>query len=248
MAQNEQEKLVLITGGAKRIGAEIVKTLHQKGYCVAIHFNTSRQAAHALASELNQIKPNSASIHAADLAVHDDIQAMADEIRRQWGGIDGIINNASQFYPTTIGNTTEEQWEQLFASNVKGAYFLSQSLIDLLILREGFIVNIADIHAQKPLKAYAVYCMAKAALVMMTKAMAKECAPSVRINAIAPGAILWPEHGASLSEGEKDKVLSKIPLKKQGQAYHIAQAVMGLIENEYITGQVLAVDGGRGLT
>lgn len=239
-------KTVLITGGAKRIGAACSRLLHAAGFNLVIHFHCSDQQAQALADDLNRQRPGSVVLIGADLQVLSEVKRLAVEAEAVWGGIDVLINNASQFFPTAVAEVSDADWAILFDTNLKAPFFLAQALLPSLSSRAGCIVNIVDIYAQKPLLGYSVYSMAKAGLQAMTLALAKELAPSVRVNAVSPGAILWPE--TTVSEQQKTEILQKVALQRCGEADDIAKAVRFFItEAPYITGQVLAVDGGRSL-
>jgi pteridine reductase len=240
------EKNVLITGAAKRIGATCARLLHNQGCNVLVHYRSSKQDAEQLCAELNQIRPGSAKPIQANLLNMQELEALAQQATSSWGGVDVLINNASSFYPTPLAHTTEAQWDDLLGSNLKAPFFLSKALSDSLANRQGCIVNIVDIHAERGLPGYAVYSIAKAGLVAMTKVLAKELGPAIRVNAIAPGAILWPENG--LSEQAKSEILERVPLARSGSPEDIAKAVFFLIKDaDYVTGQTITVDGGRTL-
>lgn len=248
MNQKEtQSPVVLITGGARRIGAAIGKKLHQEGYRLVVHYRHSRGDAQALADQLNQERADSVKLVSADLNQHSDIEPLAEQACQAFGRLDVLINNASSFYPTPVGEGTEQQWDDLFASNAKAPFFLSQALTSELSSNQGCIINIADIHASKPLGQHTIYCMAKAANIMLTQSLAKELAPEVRVNGVAPGAILWPEQEAELSDNGKDSILRQVPLARPGNPQNIADTVAYLLDNDYITGQIIAIDGGRSL-
>jgi len=213
---------------------------------VLLHYRSSQQDAELLCTELNQKRPDSAKLIQADLLVMQELDRVAQLALVSWGGIDVLVNNASLFYPTPLASTTEAQWDDLLGSNLKAPFFLSKALSDGLVNRHGCIVNIVDIHAERGLPDYAVYSIAKAGLVAMTKILAKELGPSVRVNAIAPGAIMWPESG--LSEHAKNEILQRVPLARSGSPEDIAKAVLFLVKDaDYMTGQILTVDGGRTL-
>lgn len=243
----ENSPVALITGGARRIGAEIIRQLHQQGYRALIHYRHSRDEAQQLADVLNHLRDNSAALVQADLGQDDDVETLARTAPEVFGRVDVLVNNASSFYPTPIGSATPEQWDELMSSNAKAPFFLSQALAPELKQRTGCIINIADIHASKPLKEYTLYCMAKAANAMLTQSLARELAPHVRVNSVAPGAILWPEDEAELDASGKESILDRIPLGRNGAPENIAQAVLYLIQNDYVTGQILPVDGGRSI-
>lgn len=239
--------VAVITGASRRIGATIARACHAQGYAVVIHYHHSDVEANALVAELNQQRKNSALALPLDLA---DIGAMANFVQtiiNHWGQIDVLINNASTFYPTALDHVSTTQWDDLFTSNVKGAFFLTQAMLPSLRQQQGCVINITDIHAGKPLKDYPVYCMAKAALEMMTKSLARECGPDVRINAVAPGAIAWPEGDSEIDSAQQQAIIAATALKRHGHPDHIAQAVLSLLANDYITGVSLPVDGGRSL-
>lgn len=240
--------VALITGASKRIGAVIARKLHHCGYNIAIHYGRSEVEARTLADELNCSVDNSADIFQADLGDLASIARMASAVQSRWGRVDAIVNNASSFHPTPLGYSDETDWNELFNSNLKGPYFLVQSLAGSLRQQRGSIVNITDINAGQPLKDYPIYCIAKAGNAMMTRTLAKELAPEVRVNGIAPGSILWPEGKAAMTDQDKADLLDKIPLKRLGTPQDIAEIVYFLLTSAgYITGQVIAVDGGLGL-
>jgi pteridine reductase len=239
--------VALITGAAKRIGAEIAQHLHRNNFNVAIHHRNSHEQATALATELNVARANSAVVLQADLAEFDRIPELIANTIGSFGRLDALINNASSFFPTPIGSVTPVQWQDLFASNAWAPFFLSQAAAPHLKASNGCIINMIDIYAERPAANHTVYCMAKAALQSMTLSLARELAPQVRVNGIAPGAILWPETGKS--EDEKNRMLEKIPLNKVGQPSDIASAVLWLAhEARYTTGQIIRIDGGRHLS
>jgi pteridine reductase len=238
-------KVALITGAAHRIGAVTARQLHAEGMNILLHYRNSRQAAEALQSELNALRADSVQLIQADLHETNKLPALVDHAIRIWGQLDVLINNASSFYATPVGTVTESQWDDLIGSNLKAPFFLSQVAAPYLQQQHGCIVNIVDIHAERPLKEFPVYSMAKAGLVMLTKSLACELGPEVRVNAVAPGAILWPEN---LGESEKEKIISRTFLKRQGAPEDIARAILYLIRDAgYMSGQVMTVDGGRSL-
>ena len=237
-------KVALITGGAQRIGACIAETLHSDGYTIILHYRNSKDAAEQHAKHLNGIRDNSCHLIQADLTVDEQVDRLAIEAEKIYGYIDVLVNNASGFYPTIIGEADRNDWDFLVNSNAKAAFFLSSHLAPTLKKRQGCIVNIVDVHSEKPLRRHTVYCMAKAALAMMTKSLAKELAPEIRVNGVSPGAILWPEQ--ELPDTKKASILKKIPMQKNGEPSDIARTVAFLASDApYITGQIIAVDGGR---
>ena len=249
MSDTSSNPVVLITGGARRIGACIARHLHQLGYNIALHHRNSVQEAKALAADLNQLRSNSVITIYGDLNQLNEIQHLVDAAVAHWGRLDAVINNASSFYPTPLGRVTQEQWDDLLNSNLKAPFFIAQAAAKALQISQGSIINIADIYADRPLKDHPVYCAAKAGNVMLTKSLAHELAPKVRVNGIAPGAILWPEQNDEQQQSKQQNILDRIPLARQGDPEDIAKAVEFLLaQAPYITGQIITVDGGRSLT
>lgn len=243
MAEN---KVVLITGAAHRIGATTARFLHARGFNIVLHYLSSRVPAQALQKELNTARANSVVLVQADLLSNNALTALVKEAVNAWSRLDVLINNASTFYRTPIGNVTEQAWNDLFATNVKAPFFLAQAAAPFLRKQHGCIVNMVDIHARRPLKEFSVYSMAKAALETMTKALARELGPEIRVNGVAPGAIMWPD---DLDEVTKQRIVSKTFLKRKGEPEDIAKAIRFLIEDApYMTGQILSVCGGRSLS
>jgi pteridine reductase len=242
-------KVVLITGGAKRVGAAITRTLHQQGADVMLHYNTSRTEAEALQRELNHTRADSLAIMQADLLQTAQLPKLIHATLETYGRLDVLINNASSYYPTALGNIDEQQWEELTGSNLKAPLFLSQAAADALYASRGCIVNITDMHIERPKKHYIVYSAAKAGLVSLTKSLAQELAPNVRVNAVAPGPVLWPEDNQEFDEAYRQQVINQTLLKRTGEPADIAKAVKFLVyDAPFITGHVLAVDGGRHLS
>lgn len=230
-----------MTGGARRIGAAITRALHDAGMNVVIHCRHSVAEAEALAAELNQARHGSARWMCADLSGAD----AAGKVVSQLESLDALINNASAFYPTPVSAATPAQWEELIGANVRAPFFLSREAAPLLAARSGCIVNISDIHAQRPLRGYSIYSISKAALEMLTRSLAKELAPAVRVNGVAPGAVLWP---AGMEPEVQQRIVSHTMLKRRGAPEDVAAAVRFLVlDAPYITGQILTVDGGRTL-
>ncbi len=240
-------QVALITGSAKRIGASIAQRLHQNGMNVVIHYNRSMSEAMDLVNSLNQLRPDSAILCQADLSDVESMPHLVKNVIDKWGRLDVLVNNASNFYATPLGQVTETAWDDLHAGNVKGAFFLSQAAYEHLKKAQGVIINITDIHTKKPLKNYAAYTIAKAGLSMMTKVLAREMAPFVRVNAVAPGSILWPEADNMPSEAQKNEIIERTLLKKQGSATDIAEVVCFLCQTDYITGEIITVDGGASI-
>ncbi|HHS83600.1 MAG TPA: pteridine reductase [Gammaproteobacteria bacterium] len=240
------DKVVLITGAAHRIGAALARGLHQQGMNLVIHYHSSRSAALAIQHELNRQRESSVILIQADLTETSKISAIVKQAREAWGRLDVLINNASTFFPTEIGTADERCWNDLIGTNLKAPFFLCQAAAPHLARWQGSIINIADIHALRPLKGYPIYSIAKAGLVMLTKAMACELGPNVRVNAIAPGAILWPEQ--ELDEVAKQRIISRTFLKRQGSPEDVVRAVLYLIRDaEYVSGEIITVDGGRSI-
>ena len=244
---NHTPPVALITGSARRIGAIIAKTLHAHDYDVVIHYRHSQSEAEKLCTELNGRRSHSAIPIQANFNVFDDIAHLAQTAQETWGRLDVLVNNASDFFPTAVGKTSEQQWHELINSNLKAPYFLSQSVMPYLSDSKGSIINIIDIHGQQPLKGYSVYSIAKAGLTMMTKALAIECGPHIRVNAIAPGTTLWPENENELSEKQKLELIQQAALKRTVNPEDIASGVLLFIKNSSITGQILNIDCGRHL-
>lgn len=237
---------MLITGAAKRIGAACARLLHGKGCNVVLHYNSSAEEAQELCDELNLKRTNSAAIVRADLLNLHEVDGLAKAASEIWDGLDVLVNNASSFYPGAVGQIKEVDWDRLMNSNLKAPFFLIQALAPMLARRRGCVVNIADIHGEKGLPGYPVYSISKAGVLAMTKILAKELAPEIRVNAVAPGAILWPEH--ELGDSQKAEILQRVALQRCGEADDIAKAVCFLIADAgYITGHTLTVDGGRTL-
>lgn len=237
-------KVVLVTGAAKRIGAGCARILHDAGYNLALHYHGSEAEAGALDQALNARRPASSCLFKADLSRPEQVEELAKSVVAAWGGVDVLVNNASMFVPGRFGEVTDRDWDGLLGINLKAPFFLAQFLAPSLIERGGCMVNLVDIHAERGLINYPVYSIAKAGLVAMTRCLAKELAPKVRVNAVAPGAILWPED--ELEDERKAEILRKVALRRCGEVGDIAKAVRFLVADaDYMTGQVLTVDGGR---
>ena len=236
--------VALITGSARRLGAAIAEGLHAAGYDVALHCGTSRAEADALASRLEARRAGSTLVLQADLTQFDRLPELVAHAMGRFGRLDALVNNASAFFPTPVGSATPAQWDALFGANARAPFFLAQAAAPHLRASRGAIVNIADIYGDRPLREHTLYGMSKAALLYMTRALALELAPEVRVNAIAPGAILWPESGKS--EASKQALIDRTPLGRIGTPEEIAETVRWLLRDAtYTTGQVLRLDGGR---
>lgn len=239
-------KAALVTGGARRVGAAIARRLHAAGAAVLIHYRDSEADAARLASELNATRPKSAAKVKAELLAPVAPRALVSAALETFGRLDLVVNNASSFFPVAVGSMEPSHWEELFGSNLRAPLFIAQQAADELARNGGSIVNIVDIHAERPLKGYALYSIAKAGLAAMTRSLALELAPRVRVNGVAPGAIAWPEDG-QCSEAERARILATTPLARIGSPEDVARAVHFLACAPYVTGQVLAVDGGRSI-
>ena len=238
--------VALVTGAARRVGADIARRLHAAGYDLALHHRHSAGEMAALVSELEGTRPGSTLVLQAELADPAAPEALVAATLQRFGRLDALVNNASAFRPTPIGEASQAQWDELFASNARAPFFLCQAAAPALREAGGAIVNLADIYAERPLKKHTIYCMAKAALVMLTLSLARELGPQVRVNAVAPGAVLWPEEGKA--EHEKAAMLASTALGRAGEPADVAEAVRWLLQDaRYTTGQVIRVDGGRAL-
>jgi pteridine reductase len=241
-----RDQCVLVTGGARRVGAAIVRCLHAAGAQIVVHYRSSQAAAAALAAELNESRPGSVTIVAADLLQAAAPDALVGASLRAFGRLDILINNASSFHPTPVGKITLADWDDLLGSNLKAPLFLSQAAAPYLRTNRGQIINLVDIHGLRPLKAHPVYCAAKAGLAMLTRSLARELGPEVRVNGIAPGPVLWPE--GDLNDDLKQEIIAKTALKRYGTPQDIARTALFLARDApFVTGQIIAVDGGRSI-
>ncbi len=237
-------RVVLITGGAKRLGAATVRALHAAGASIVVHYHQSREAAERLVAELNAQRAGSAHAVGANLLDTDALPGLVSAALERYGRLDVLVNNASSFYPTPVGEITAAQFDDLIGTNLRAPLFLAQAAAPALRATQGLVINMADIHGQRPLKDYPVYSAAKAALVMLTRSLARELGPEVRVNAIAPGPVLWPEQ--PLDDALKAEIVGKTALKRSGSPDDIARTALFLATSApFITGQVIAVDGGR---
>lgn len=245
MNQQSMAPVILVTGAARRVGAEIARELHAAGARVALHFRSSRGDAEALATGFNATRPESASIFQADLLDSASLPGLVSAVVERFGRLDGLINNASSFFPTALGQIDEAAWFDLMGSNLKAPLFLSQAAAPHLKATGGAIINIVDIHAERPLKGYPLYCAAKAGLLGLTRALAVELAPDVRVNGVAPGAIEWPDD-EQFPAAERQAIVAHTLLGRVGAPSDIARTVRFLLfDAPYITGQIIPVDGGR---
>lgn len=239
-------KWALITGAAKRVGAAIARALHGAGAGVAIHYHRSAEPATALAAELNAIRRDSAFALQANLLDSPQLHAVVGEVVTRAGRLDALINNASNFYPTPLANVTEAQWDDLVGTNLKAPLFLSKAAAPHLKATSGVIINMIDIHAIRPLRDHPVYGAAKAGLGMLTRSLARDLAPEIRVNGVAPGAVLWPDEG--MADRTRDSILKQIPMRRAGTPEDIAGSVLYLVRDaRYVTGQIIVVDGGRSI-
>ncbi len=249
MAETLQGKVVLITGGAKRVGAAICRRLHAAGASLLVHYRSSALEARALQVELNALRADSVALAQADLLKVSAAAQLVKAALKQFGRLDAVVNNASSFFGTAVGEITEEVWDDLIGTNLKAPLFLAQAAAPELRKSHGCIVNIIDIHAELPMKNHAVYTAAKGGLLALTRALARDLGPEVRVNGIAPGTILWPDDDTWRDEVSRQRIISQTALKRIGEPDDIAKAVQFLVaEAPYITGQVLAVDGGRSVS
>jgi len=248
MSEDLAGKTALVTGGAKRVGAAICRRLHARGANLMLHYRASAAEARALQHELNARRESSVALIQADLLQTAGLSNLVVETAGQFGGLDILVNNASSFYATPLGDVTEKTWDDLVGTNLKAPLFLSQAAAPELRKRHGCIVNIVDIHAEFPMKNYVVYTVAKGGLLALTRSLARELGPDVRVNGVAPGTILWPESGEWQDELSRQRIVSQSALKRIGEPDDIAKAVEFLVAGApYVTGQVIAVDGGRSL-
>jgi len=239
-------RTALITGAARRVGATVARAIHGAGANVVLHFRSSAEAAAALARELNNARAGSAALAEADLLDLNQLQALPQTAIDEFGTLDVLVNNASTFYPTPMGDITEIDWNDLIGTNLKAPLFLSQAASTALRISNGLIVNIADIHGMRPLRRHPVYSIAKAGVITLTRSLARELGPSVRVNAVAPGPVMWPEDG--MDSELQTKIVERTILKRPGSPADVARAVLFFAsEAPYVTGQILAVDGGRSI-
>ncbi|HET6552166.1 MAG TPA: pteridine reductase [Dyella sp.] len=247
MSPRHERPVVLITGAGKRVGAVIARTLHAGGYDLALHYRHSAADAELLTASLERQRANSTFTVQAELADVEALPSLVQRVLDRFGRLDGLVNNASAFYPTPVGTATVPQWNELFASNAQAPFFLSQAATPALRETHGAIVNLVDIYAERPLANHAVYCMAKAALAAMTHALALDLGPDVRVNGVAPGAVMWPSDGKPYDD--QQAMLARTPLKRAGAPEDVAGAVLWLLRDApFVTGQIIRVDGGRTLS
>ena len=247
MPPRHDRPVALITGASRRVGAVTARTLHAAGYDLALHYRHSADDARALADELERQRGGSTLLLQAELADLPALPAMIEQLLAHYGRLDALVNNASAFFPTPLGTATPQQWDALFASNAQAPFFLSQAAIPALREARGSIVNMVDIYAERPLAEHPLYCMAKAALAAMTRSLALELGPEIRVNGVAPGAVLWPSDGKPYAD--QQTMLARTPLQHAGTPEDVAGAVLWLLRDApYVTGQIIRVDGGRTLS
>ncbi len=247
MTPHHDRPVVLITGAARRVGAVIARTLHAAGFDLALHYRQSADAARGLADELESQRAGSTLLLPADLTDLNILPPMVDALLAHYGRLDALVNNASAFFPTPVGTATPQQWNELFAPNAQAPFFLSQAATPALRDAHGGIVNLIDIYAERPLAGHALYCMAKAALAAMTRSLALDLAPEVRVNGVAPGAVLWPADGKPCDD--QQAMLARTPLQRAGTPQDVANTVLWLLRDApFVTGQIIRVDGGRTLS
>jgi len=247
MEHSPHRRVALVTGAGKRVGAVIARTLHAAGYDVALHYRRSAADAMALALELEQQRVDSTLTVPAELADVEQLPALIEQVLERFGRLDALVNNASAFFATPLASATPAQWNTLFAANAQAPFFLAQAALPALHSAQGAIVNLIDIYAERPLAEHPLYCMAKAALAAMTRSLALDLAPAVRVNGVAPGAVLWPSAGKS--DDDQQALLARTPLQRAGRPEDVASAVLWLLRDApFVTGQIIRVDGGRTLS
>jgi pteridine reductase len=239
------KKTALVTGGAKRIGAAIVESLHEAGYDIFLHYGKSKEAAEALSQKLNNIRENSCLIFPADLKNHHQVTTISNWVKNHTDSLDVLVNNASVFSPTPWAKANKDEWESIFSTNVQTPFFLTQALLDLLVVNHGSVINLIDIHADRTLEDHPIYCASKSALKSLTLSLAKDHGHQLRCNGVSPGAILWPENEGNAPSQAQQDILKKIPMQRLGNEKNIADTVLFLCRNDYINGQIINVDGGR---
>ncbi|TBR36683.1 MULTISPECIES: pteridine reductase [Dyella] len=244
MSSRQERPVALITGAAKRVGAEIARALHGAGYDLALHCRQSVEEAHALAQELEARRAASTLVLQAELADLEALPALVDMTVAQFGRLDALINNASAFFPTPVGKATPEQWSELFASNAQAPFFLTQAATPALRASHGAVVNMVDIYAERALAHHPIYVMAKSALLAMTRTLALDLGPEIRVNGVAPGAVMWPSDGKPYDD--QQAMLTRTPLQRAGSPHDVASAVLWLLRDApFVTGQIIRIDGGR---
>lgn len=245
---SERTPVALVTGSAHRLGAQTVRTLHNRGWNLVIHYRSREQQARSLADDLNRQRPDSACALQADLTNDAELDRLATNAVAQWGGLDALVNNASVFFPTPTGEATPGDWNTVINANLRAPFFLLQACLPALRQRRGTVVNMIDIYSERPIADHPLYCASKAGLAAMTRSWARDLAPEIRVNGVSPGAILWPEGEAEMDKSAQQAILDKTPLSRTGNPEDIAGTIAFLVcDAPFITGQIIAVDGGRSL-
>ena len=245
-AQPLEGKVALVTGSARRVGAAIARRLHGAGAQLMVHYRSAEHDAQALQSELNAVRASSVTLVQADLLQYGSLPELVKNTLARFGRLDVLVNNASSFFATPLGSIGEREWDDLIGTNLKVPLFLAQAAAPALRKSGGCIVNIVDIHAERPLKDYVVYTVAKAGLAGLTRALARDLGPEVRVNGVSPGAVMWPDHDKHFDAVTRQRIVSNTPLKRAGDPDDIAEAVLYFASSaSFVTGQILAVDGGR---
>lgn len=245
---SERTPVALVTGSAHRLGAQTVRTLHNRGWNLVIHYRSREQQARSLADDLNRQRPDSACALQADLTNDAELDRLATNAVAQWGGLDALVNNASVFFPTPTGEATPGDWNTVINANLRAPFFLLQACLPALRQRRGAVVNMIDIYSERPIADHPLYCASKAGLAAMTRSWARDLAPEIRVNGVSPGAILWPEGEAEMDKSAQQAILDKTPLSRTGNPEDIAGTIAFLVcDAPFITGQIIAVDGGRSL-
>ncbi|MCM0613183.1 pteridine reductase [Marinobacter sediminum] len=240
--------VALVTGSAHRLGAHTAQALHGRGWKVIVHYRSRKQQADALVASLNATRPDSATAIQADLSQMDDVRRLGEDAVGHWGKLDGLVNNASVFYPNPTQDATPEDWDSVLHTNLRAPFFLLQACLPTLRKNNGCVVNLIDIYSEKPLADHPLYCASKSGLAALTRSWAKDLAPIIRVNGVSPGAILWPEGDATMNENHQQTILEKTPLARTGTPDDIAKTIVFLMcDAPFITGQILSVDGGRSL-
>ena len=240
--------VALVTGGARRLGAAIIRALHQRGFNVVIHYRNHESEAEQLIGQLNALRPDSAIGHRAELTEPPQVAALATAAQQRWGRLDALVNNASAFYPHPTASATLTDWDRIMNSNLRAPFLLLQHCLDALQCQGGCVVNLIDIYAERPLAEHPLYCASKAGLAMLTRSWARDLGPTLRVNGVSPGAILWPEHPAEQDDSHQQQIIDSTPLHRSGEASDIAGAVAWLVcDAPFVNGQIIAVDGGRSL-
>jgi len=244
----DKTPVALVTGAARRLGAQTARALHQRGWNLLVHYHSHKEDADALVAELNALRPDSACALGADLSSMEDVEKLAETAIARWARLDGLVNNASVFYPTPVSGASTGDWDRILHTNLRAPFFLLQKCLPALSKNGGCVVNLIDIYSEKPLPDHPLYCASKAGLAALTRSWARDLAPAIRVNGVSPGAILWPEGDTPLPEQYQQSILEKTPLARTGKPADIARTIVFLMcDAPFITGQIVSVDGGRSL-